>query len=80
MSQTKVGSFVESWVNILIGFSINYVANLTVLPLFGYDVSYTDAFGIGIVFTGISLLRSYFIRRWFNSLKLFNHGNEEVHP
>jgi hypothetical protein len=75
MSQTKFGSFVESWANIFIGFTINYFANLAVLPMFGLNVTPSDAFVIGLIFTAISLVRSYVIRRWFNSLKFGNKGN-----
>lgn len=71
MSQTKLGSFVESWANIFIGFTINFFANLVVLPWFGFNVTPSDAFGMGLIFTAISLVRSYVIRRWFNGLKFF---------
>lgn len=33
--------------------------------------SFAEAFGIGLVFTAISLARSYVIRRWFNGLRMF---------
>ena len=69
--QSRLGSFVEAWANIAIGFGINFVANLAVLPLFGFNVTPTDAFGIGLIFTAISLARSYVIRRWFNGLAIF---------
>lgn len=72
MSQTKLGSFVESRANIAVGFSINYVANLIVLPWFGLHVTPVDAFGIGVIFTVISFVRSYVLRRWFNGLKFGN--------
>jgi hypothetical protein len=72
MSQTKLGSWAEAWANIAVGFSINYCANLIVLPWFGYDVTAKAAFGIGVVFTVISLVRSYVLRRWFNGLKFGN--------
>lgn len=67
--QTRMGSFVEAWANILVGFSINLIANLLVLPLFGFNVTLSDAFGIGLVFTAISLARSYVLRRWFTNIK-----------
>ncbi len=75
MAQTRLGSFVEAWANIAVGFGINFTANLIVLPWFGFDVTTGDAFGIGLVFTAISLARSYFIRRWFNGMKF---GNAEA--
>jgi hypothetical protein len=70
--QTRMGSFVEAWANILVGFTINFIANLAVLPLFGFNVTPSDAFGIGLVFTAISLARSYIIRRFFNGLRFGN--------
>jgi len=47
--QTKLHSFIEAWANILIGFGINFVANLLVLPLFGLPVGVGQAFGIADV-------------------------------
>lgn len=70
--QTKLGSFAEAWANIAVGFGINFTANMLVLPIFGFQVTASDAFGIGIIFTAISLARSYVLRRWFNGLKLGN--------
>jgi hypothetical protein len=67
--QTRMGSFVEAWANILVGFTINFIANLAVLPLFGFNVTPSAAFGIGLVFTAISLARSYVLRRWFTNIK-----------
>jgi len=72
MSQTKFGSFVESWANIIVGFSINFFANMAILPLFGFKVSAGSAFEIGLIFTAISLVRSYVLRRYFNGLRFGN--------
>jgi len=38
MAQTKLGSIAEAWANIAVGFTINYCANLVILPLFGFLV------------------------------------------
>lgn len=72
MAQTRLGSFVEAWANILVGFGVNFTANLIVLPWFGFNVTAGDAFGIGLVFTAISLARSYVLRRWFNGMRFGN--------
>ena len=70
MSQTKFGSFVEAWANILIGFAINWTANMVFLPMFGFSsLTASKAFGIGCVFTVISLARQFIIRRYFNGMK-----------
>lgn len=72
MAQTKAGSLAEAWVNIFIGFSINYCANLLIFPLFGMHISPSNNFLLGCVYTVISLVRSYVLRRWFNGLKFGN--------
>ena len=64
--QTKIVSLIESIVNIIIGFSINFFGNIFILPLFGFNVTNSQAFEIGLIFTTISLLRIYLIRRFFN--------------
>jgi len=66
MTQSRLGSLIEAIVNVLIGFGINFAANLYVLPEFGFKVTPRQAFDIGLVFTVISIARSYIIRRWFN--------------
>lgn len=72
MSQSKTGSLVEALTNVAIGYSINLGANMVVLPAFGYRVTLHDAIGIGIVFTVISIVRSYVLRRWFNAMIVRN--------
>lgn len=68
MNQTRLESFVEAWVNVFIGFSINYVANLIILPaVLGVSLSHSANLVIGLIFTVISVARSYAIRRWFNA-------------
>lgn len=66
MTQTRLGSLYEALMNIVIGFTINYVANLLIFPHFGFNISLGANFLMGAIYTGISLVRSYVIRRWFN--------------
>jgi hypothetical protein len=67
VTQTRLGSFYEACMNILIGFTINYFANLLIFPLFGFHISHGANFVMGLLYTAISLVRSYAIRRWFNA-------------
>lgn len=66
MSQSRKQSLIESFANIAIGFSVNYSANLLVLPLFGYTPTLSQNFKLGVIYTVISLARSYVIRRVYN--------------
>ncbi len=67
MTQTRLGSLIEACANIVIGFAINWSANMVIFPLFGYPISPGKAFHIGLWFTVISLIRTYALRRWFNA-------------
>lgn len=69
MSQTRLGSFAEAWFNVAVGFGINYMGNIFILPLFGLHVTYGQAFWIGVIFTIISVARSYLLRRFMNNWK-----------
>lgn len=64
--QSKRSSIIEAWTNICIGFSINYCANLLLLPLVGAHLTAASNFWLGWIYTAVSMLRQYAIRRWFN--------------
>ena len=66
MSQTRKGSFIEACINVLIGYWINFGMNLLILPMFGFHITLTQNLMIGLLYTGVSVARSYAIRRWFN--------------
>jgi hypothetical protein len=64
--QTKLFSFIESVTNILVGYTINLTAQVLIFPLFNIYISLDSNIKIGLIFTVISLCRSYIIRRLFN--------------
>ena len=67
MVQTRRRSWGEAWSNIFIGYAINFTANMLILPLFGFKtLTLGKNFVLGILYTVISLLRTYCIRRWYN--------------
>ena len=65
--QSKRESMIESLTSTTIGIIIGIVLNLTILPIFGYPVSVVDSLWISLIFTAISVVRSYVVRRIFNS-------------
>jgi hypothetical protein len=67
MTQTRLGSLIETIINTVIGFSINYTANLLIFPLFGFHIKPGANFILGLMYTVISVARSYCVRRWFNA-------------
>lgn len=67
MTQSRLGSLIEACINVAIGFAINFVANLVILPLIGFQISVAQNLFIGVLYTLISVARSYAVRRWFNA-------------
>jgi hypothetical protein len=67
VNQTRLGSLIEACMNVLIGFWINFFANLVILPLIGFNISIGENFFIGFLYTLVSVARSYVVRRWFNA-------------
>ena len=66
LMQSKKDSLIESLTSVGIGWFIGVILNMLILPLFDYDVSLTDGVLISIIFTAVSIIRSYVIRRLFN--------------
>lgn len=58
-------AIIEAWANIIIGFAVNFLANIFVLPLVGASFTAIENFFLGWIYTAISILRQYAIRRWF---------------
>ena len=67
MEQSRLGSLIEAWFNIVIGYGVALLSQLAVFPMFGINVTFSTNLWIGAWFTVISLVRSYIIRRWFNA-------------
>ena len=67
--QSKRNSAFEAVTNVAIGYLVSVLANVLILPLFGYNVTISDSFAIGLAFTLVSLVRSYLLRRAFNCLE-----------
>ncbi len=64
-AQTWWMSLIEANTQSGLGFLIAIPTNRYVLPLFGYEVNWTDSFWITIVMTLLSVVRGYFVRRAF---------------
>ena len=66
--QSRKHSILETVLNTLSGFIISWIMTLLVLPLFGFNVTAGQGFTITVIYTIVSVVRSYFWRRLFNRL------------
>jgi putative effector of murein hydrolase len=65
MTQSRRLSLIEAVTNVAVGYVLAVVTQILVFPWFGIHPSLGENLAIGSVFTGISLLRSYALRRLF---------------
>ena len=66
MSQTRKESAIEAVVNILVGYTVNLMANFAIFPLFGWHITLEQNLMIGVFYTAVSFVRSYALRRFYN--------------
>lgn len=64
--QTKICSIVEIFFNTMIGFVISLLAQLYIFPMYNIQINRHEDFQIALIFTIISVIRGYFMRRIFN--------------
>ena len=79
--QSKTESFIESFVNIFSGFVISLLLQIFVVaPLFKLQLSFTQNIAMTLLYTVVSIIRSYLWRRYFNQ-RLMNklHAMSESH-
>jgi hypothetical protein len=67
--QSRVMSALEAITNVVVGYGIAVMTQVLVFPHFGLTASLGDNLLLGIIFTVVSLVRSYALRRMFNTLR-----------
>ena len=68
MTQPRSLSALEAMANAAAGYLIAIVAQAAIFPAFGIEVGLSDHAAIAAAFTGVSLARSFLLRRVFNSI------------
>ncbi len=68
MRQSRRMSAVEAITSTTIGYAVAVATNAVVLPAFGFHVSMGESLAIGAIFTAVSIIRGYLVRRLFVAL------------
>ena len=71
-TDSKTKSLVETSLDIFLGFLMFLPVNYFVLPLFAGPIAEYNiltAIQIGVMFSTISLIRKFALRRWFESMR-----------
>jgi membrane associated rhomboid family serine protease len=67
MSQSRFMSLIESVSNLIVGYALAVALQIVVFPWFGLHPSVGQNLAIGALFSAMSLLRSYALRRLFEN-------------
>ena len=65
MYQSRFLSLLEAVTNVVVGYVLAVLTQMIVFPWFGLATSLQDNLAIGAAFVGVSLIRSYALRRVF---------------
>mgnify|MGYP003455143609 FL=1 len=76
--QTRLQSLLEAWTNVIIGYFVALAAQIIVFPWYDIDVSISQNLQIGLIFTAVSIARSYLVRRLFNRLHRMKQENQAL--
>jgi len=65
-------SFIESFIDVGSGYILAIIIQLTIFPFFGLYPSVLDSMGIALIFTGVSIMRSWL---WRLAFKKYGKNN-----
>jgi hypothetical protein len=68
MKQSRMMSLVEAVTNVAVGYALAVVTQIIVFPWFGLEAALGEHLAIGMAFVGVSLARSYLLRRLFERI------------
>ncbi len=69
MKQTRGMSLIEAMTNVAIGYGIAVSTQMLVFPVFGLQATVAQNLKMGLVFTVVSIVRSFAIRRLFETIR-----------
>lgn len=70
MKQSRLMSLVEAITNVIVGYGVAVVTQILIFPIFGLQTTLGQNLAMGGIFTIVSLLRSFALRRFFESFRV----------
>lgn len=67
--QSRAMSLVEATANVVAGYVVAVLTQFWIFPMFGLVVSAADNLVIGGIFTAVSIVRSFTLRRLFEGVR-----------
>ena len=70
MRQSRRMSLVEALANVAVGYGVAVATQIAVFPSFGLETTMSENLAIGVIFTVVSIVRSYSLRRVFEIIRM----------
>jgi len=70
MKQSRLMSMVEAITNVVVGYGVAVLTQILIFPIFGLQTTLGQNLAMGGIFTIVSLLRSFALRRFFESFRV----------
>ena len=70
MKQSRAMSLVESVANVIVGYGVAVVTQILIFPIFGLHTTLAQNLKMGVVFTLVSITRSFALRRLFEAIRM----------
>jgi uncharacterized protein (DUF2062 family) len=70
VKQSRAMSLAEALTNVAVGYGIAVATQMAVFPLFGLHATLAQNMAMGAIFTIVSIVRSYALRRVFEEVRV----------
>ncbi len=70
MKQSRLMSLVEAVANVIVGYGVAVVTQILIFPIFGLHTTLAQNLQMGLLFTAVSLARSFLLRRLFEAIRV----------
>jgi hypothetical protein len=70
MKQSRLMSLIEAITNVIVGYGVAVVTQILIFPIFGLHTTLAQNLQMGLLFTGVSIIRSFLLRRLFEAIRV----------
>jgi len=70
MKQSRAMSLVEAFANVVVGYGVAVATQMLVFPVFGLQTTLAQNLKMGAVFSIVSIMRSFALRRVFEAIRV----------
>ena len=61
---------VEAITNVVVGYGVAVMTQILIFPIFGLHTTLAQNLQMGLLFTGVSIIRSFLLRRLFEAIRV----------